>query len=69
MNILLDVNLMRMIILKPRPKCFSEIYWNLYVQGERKSHRVQKDNHIIKPGYQGKEVVNKVQYMEFGLTT
>jgi hypothetical protein len=43
-NIHLDVDLMRMIILKLGPKCFNGIYWNLFlVLGEMKSHKIQKD--------------------------
>jgi hypothetical protein len=51
---------MEMSILKFGLEYFNGIYWNLYVQGE--SHRVQKDNHVIKSIHQEKLVVNKITW-------
>jgi hypothetical protein len=68
-NISLNVDLIGIIILNLGPKCFNVIYWNSYVQGEMKYHKVQKDNHEIKSDYQGKDVMNKVTVYGLWSTT
>jgi hypothetical protein len=42
-NILIDVNLIELIILKLKPECFSGIYWNFVLRKVKwKSHSIQK---------------------------